>query len=90
MLVQAQALVVGQLAAVFAILLSWIPQAKFSVKHGLLLCTSSVLTAAIASFVLSVLPSLLTVVVVVVVMISRSSSSSSSSRRCRRRRRPRA
>jgi len=50
---QAQALVVGHLAAVFAMLLSWVPQWKFSVKHGLLLCTSSILTAAIASLALS-------------------------------------
>jgi len=60
--VQAQALVVGQLAAVFAIVLSWITQWKFDVRHCLLLCTSSVLTAAIASFILSTLmpPSLTT------------------------------
>jgi solute carrier family 41 len=49
---QAQALVVGLLAAVFAIVLGWVPEGKFNLLHGLLLCTSSVLTAGIASFVL--------------------------------------
>jgi len=48
--------VVGQLAAVFAIILSWIPQWKFDLRHCLLLCTSSVLTAAIASFILGIRP----------------------------------
>lgn len=43
---------VGLLAAVFAIVLGWVPEGKFDVMHGLLLCTSSVLTAGIASFVL--------------------------------------
>jgi len=50
--VQAQALLVGLLAALFAIVLGWVPEGKFSVIHGLLMAASSVLTAGIASFVL--------------------------------------
>jgi len=53
--VQAQALLVGLLAALFAIVLGWVPEGKFSVTHGLLMATSSVLTAGIASFVLGTL-----------------------------------
>jgi solute carrier family 41 len=63
-LTQVQAIVVGQLAAVFAIVLSWIPQGKFNVMQGLLLCASSVLTAALASFILGS-------IMVVVVLLSR-------------------
>jgi len=51
-IVQAQALLVGLLAALFAIVLGWVPEGKFSITHCLLLATSSVLTAGIASFVL--------------------------------------
>ena len=51
-LVQAQALVVGFLAAVFAMVMGWIPQGKWNVQHGLILCSSSMLTAALASLVL--------------------------------------
>ena len=51
-LIQAQAIVVGFLASIAAMVMGWIPEGKFSVSHGFLLCTSSVLTAAIASFVL--------------------------------------
>jgi len=43
---------VGLLAALFAIVLGWVPEGKFSITHCLLLATSSVLTAGIASFVL--------------------------------------
>jgi len=39
----------------FAIVLGWVPEGKFSVTHGLLMATSSVLTAGIASFVLGTL-----------------------------------
>ena len=51
-LVQAQALVVGFLAAIFAMVMGWIPQGKWNVQHGLILCSSSMLTASLASFVL--------------------------------------
>ncbi|KAF6032304.1 SLC41A1 [Bugula neritina] len=54
-LVQAQALVVGFLAAIFAMVMGWIPQGKWNVQHGLLLCASSMLTASLASLVLGVL-----------------------------------
>lgn len=63
-LIQAQALLVGLLAALFAIVLGWVPEGKFSVTHGLLMAASSVLTAGIASFVLGV-------VMVGVVVLSR-------------------
>lgn len=52
LIVQAQALLVGLLAALFAIVLGWVPEGKFSITHCFLLATSSVLTAGIASFVL--------------------------------------
>jgi len=45
-------LLVGLLAALFAIVLGWVPAGKFSITHGLLMATSSVLTAGIASFIL--------------------------------------
>jgi len=51
-IVQAQALIVGLLAALFSIVLGWVPEGKFSIIHALLLGASSVLTAGIASFVL--------------------------------------
>lgn len=63
-LIQAQAIVVGLLAALFTIVLGWIPEGRFSVVHGCLLCASSVLTAAVTSFVLGS-------VMVGVVMLSR-------------------
>ncbi|ODM99627.1 Solute carrier family 41 member 1 [Orchesella cincta] len=51
-LVQCQAIVVGFLASVAAVILGWIPDGHFDVNHALILCTSSVVTASIASFVL--------------------------------------
>ena len=51
-LFQAQAIVVGFLAAVAAMVFGWIPEGKFDVQHGFLLCASSVVTASLASFVL--------------------------------------
>lgn len=51
-LVQCQAIVVGFLASVAAVVLGWIPDGHFDVNHALILCTSSVVTASIASFVL--------------------------------------
>ncbi len=52
---QAQALVVGFLAAVAAMVLGWIPEGKFDLNHAFLLSASSVLTASFASFVLGTL-----------------------------------
>ncbi|KAH0516357.1 Solute carrier family 41 member 2 [Microtus ochrogaster] len=44
-----QATVVGFLAAVAAIVLGWIPEGKYYLSHSILLCSSSVATAFIAS-----------------------------------------
>uniref|UniRef100_A0A8C0W8P5 Solute carrier family 41 member n=1 Tax=Castor canadensis TaxID=51338 RepID=A0A8C0W8P5_CASCN len=46
---QVQATVVGFLAAVAAIILGWIPEGKYYLSHSILLCSSSVVTAFIAS-----------------------------------------
>uniref|UniRef100_A0A8C5CMV4 Solute carrier family 41 member n=1 Tax=Gadus morhua TaxID=8049 RepID=A0A8C5CMV4_GADMO len=46
---QAQATVVGFLAAVAAVVLGWIPEGHFQMNHAVLLCSSSVATAFIAS-----------------------------------------
>ncbi|XP_033987242.1 solute carrier family 41 member 2 [Trematomus bernacchii] len=46
---QVQATVVGFLAAVAAVTLGWIPEGKFQMSHAVLLCSSSVATAFIAS-----------------------------------------
>lgn len=49
---QLQAIVVGLLASVAAMVLGWVPKGDFDKAHGLLLCTSSVLTASSASLIL--------------------------------------
>ncbi|XP_073694137.1 solute carrier family 41 member 2 [Garra rufa] len=46
---QVQATVIGFLAAVAAVVLGWIPEGKFQMGHAVLLCSSSVATAFIAS-----------------------------------------
>ncbi|XP_028934799.1 solute carrier family 41 member 2 [Ornithorhynchus anatinus] len=46
---QVQATVVGFLAAVAAVILGWIPEGKYRLDHSILLCSSSVATAFIAS-----------------------------------------
>uniref|UniRef100_A0A671S9G1 Solute carrier family 41 member n=1 Tax=Sinocyclocheilus anshuiensis TaxID=1608454 RepID=A0A671S9G1_9TELE len=46
---QVQATVIGFLAAVVAVVLGWIPEGKFQISHAVLLCSSSVATAFIAS-----------------------------------------
>ncbi|ESO84259.1 hypothetical protein LOTGIDRAFT_184369 [Lottia gigantea] len=51
-LVQAQAIVVGFMASVAAMVFGWIPEGKFDLHHGLLLCASSIFTASIASLIL--------------------------------------
>lgn len=51
-LIQAQAIVVGFLSSITAMVFGWIPKGEFNVSHGLLLCASSLFTAAVASFVL--------------------------------------
>ncbi|NXT99231.1 S41A2 protein, partial [Buphagus erythrorhynchus] len=47
--IRVQATVVGFLAAVAAVILGWIPEGKYRFDHSVLLCSSSVATAFIAS-----------------------------------------
>ena len=54
-LIQIQGVVVGGLASIFALIVGWGPQLKFDLNHALLLSTSSVLTASLASFCLGVI-----------------------------------
>lgn len=51
-LIQCQAIVVGFLASIAAVIFGWIPAGKFNLQHALLLCASSVGTAFMASFIL--------------------------------------
>lgn len=51
-LIQAQAIVVGFLSSLTAMVFGWIPKGEFNIHHGLLLCASSLFTAAAASLVL--------------------------------------
>ena len=43
---------VGFLASLVAMIMGWIPDGEFNFQHALLLCASSMCTAALASFVL--------------------------------------
>jgi solute carrier family 41 len=54
-LIQCQAMVVGMLASLAAVVLGWIPEAEFDIHHGLLLCASSLVTASITSFLLGLI-----------------------------------
>lgn len=63
-LIQCQAMVVGMLASLAAVILGWIPEAQFDIHHALLLCASSLVTASIASFLLGL-------VMVAVILFSR-------------------
>ncbi|GFW08073.1 solute carrier family 41 member 1 [Trichonephila clavipes] len=63
-LIQCQAIVVGFLASVFAMIMDWIPEGQFNLEHALLLCAASIVTASLASFILGC-------VMVGVVIISR-------------------
>lgn len=63
-LIQCQAIVVGSLAAIAAVVMGWIPDGVFDFNHALLLCASSMLTASLASFVLGM-------IMVAVIMFSR-------------------
>nr|XP_033341791.1 solute carrier family 41 member 1-like isoform X1 [Megalopta genalis]XP_033341792.1 solute carrier family 41 member 1-like isoform X1 [Megalopta genalis] len=51
-LIQCQAMVVGLLASLAAVVLGWIPDARFDIHHALLLCASALATASVASFLL--------------------------------------
>ena len=51
-LIQLQATVVGFLAAIISMVMGWVPQGQFNLRHALVLCSSSVSTASIASLAL--------------------------------------
>ncbi|XP_070557928.1 solute carrier family 41 member 1-like [Ptychodera flava] len=51
-LTQCQAIVVGFLASVAAVIMGWIPDGEFNMHHTLLLCASSLVTASFASLIL--------------------------------------
>ncbi|CAG0887226.1 unnamed protein product [Darwinula stevensoni] len=63
-LIQCQAIVVGLLSALAAVIMGWIPDGEFSLSHALFLGASALLTASLASFILGV-------VMILVVIISR-------------------
>lgn len=63
-LIQCQAMVVGLLASLAAVILGWIPEAQFDIHHGLLLCASALVTASVASFLLGL-------IMVAVILLSR-------------------
>lgn len=63
-LIQAQAAVVAFLAAVFAVILGWIPKGEFSWQNAMLLTASGLITASLASLILGA-------IMVVVVILSR-------------------
>ncbi|CAF0726278.1 unnamed protein product [Didymodactylos carnosus] len=54
-LTQLQAIVVGFLAALVALVMGWIPDGNFSIRHALILCSSSVSTASLASLALGII-----------------------------------
>ncbi|XP_053974247.1 solute carrier family 41 member 1-like [Hylaeus volcanicus] len=63
-LIQCQATVVGLLASIAAVILGWIPEARFDIHHALLLCSSALVTAFVASFLLGL-------VMVTVILLSK-------------------
>ncbi|XP_056645080.1 solute carrier family 41 member 1-like isoform X1 [Diorhabda sublineata] len=63
-LILCQAIVVGFLASVAAIIFGWVPTGEINLKHALLLCASSIVTAFGASFILGL-------VMVGVILVSR-------------------
>jgi len=52
LLVEGQAMVVAMLASLVAMVLGWIPDGKWESNHAMLLCLGSLLTGALASFLL--------------------------------------
>ena len=64
-LVQSQGIVIGFLASIVGMLMAWLPQPdKFNMDHALLLCSSAMVTASIASLVLGL-------VMVAVILLAR-------------------
>ncbi|KAG7154487.1 Solute carrier family 41 member 1-like [Homarus americanus] len=51
-LIQCQAIVVGFLASVAAVVMGWIPEGHFDFLHALLLCAAALVTASLASLIL--------------------------------------
>lgn len=54
-LILCQAIVVGFLASLAAVIFGWVPSGKIDIKHALLLCASSMVTAFGASFILGLI-----------------------------------
>ena len=64
-LVQCQGIVIGFLASIVGMLMAWVPQPEqFNLDHALLLCSSAMVTASIASLVLGL-------VMVAVILLAR-------------------
>lgn len=63
-LIQLQAIGVGFLASLTAMVFGWIPEGGWNMHHGMLLCASAILTASVASFVLGL-------IMVAVILVSR-------------------
>lgn len=45
----------GFLASLVAVIMGWIPDGEFDIRHGLLLCASSVVTSSMASLLLGLI-----------------------------------
>ncbi|KAG5899712.1 hypothetical protein JTB14_030103 [Gonioctena quinquepunctata] len=54
-LILCQAIVVGFLASLAAVIFGWVPTGQVNIKHALLLCASSIVTAFGASFILGLI-----------------------------------
>ena len=51
-LIQLQSIVIGFLASIVSLAVGWVQQGSFNLRHVLILCSSSVTTAAITSLIL--------------------------------------
>nr|XP_022915369.1 solute carrier family 41 member 1-like [Onthophagus taurus]XP_022915370.1 solute carrier family 41 member 1-like [Onthophagus taurus] len=54
-LIQCQAIVVGFLASIAAVIFGWVPTGEFNLQHTLILCASSIGTAFTASLILGLI-----------------------------------